>query len=214
MQRRTIIILGLGLFLWTGAASIPTPNKAPQSWELKFTFSDPERITLTLPGDHHPTTYWYIRYNVENDSGSDIQFFPAAELVSDSLEVVLAGEQISPTVYDAIRQKHKTTDPFMVDPGQILGTLLQGEDNQKSSIFVFRQFNLQDNSFSIFISGLSGEIKRIQNPSFVASQPDSETNPRLFTLRKTLEVKYQLPGDPRTREEIHPVRISREWVMR
>ena len=79
---------------------------------------------------------------------------------------------------------------------------------------VFRQFNYEDNAFSIYFSGLSGEIKLQPNPSFDASQPESMKNPRTFTLRKTLEIKYALPGDETTRRQAKPIRRERRWVMR
>lgn len=193
---------------------VPTPARAPASWELKFSFSDPQRITLTLPGDDRPTTYWYMRYTVENDTGQDIQFFPLAELVTSSLEVVAAGADISPTVYDAIREKHKVIDPFMVEPFRVMGTLLQGEDNAKTSIAVFRQFDLKDNEFTIYFSGLSGEVQRVPNPNFDRKKPEDDANPRVFTLRKTLAIEYKLPGDPQARRQGKPLRVNRTWTMR
>ena len=193
---------------------VPEPARAPVSWELKFDFHDPQRITLTLPGDDHPSTFWYILYRVENDAGKDIQFFPAAEIVTASLQVVQGGDQISPSVYDAIKGRHKVTHPFLQEPRHVSGTLLQGEDNARDSVVVFRQFDLRDNEFSVFFSGLSGEIKRALNPSFDNRKPESGDNSRLFTMRKTLAIKYRLPGDPKTRPSAKPIRMGREWVMR
>ena len=195
-------------------AQVLKPSRALLSWELKFSFSDPQRITLTLPGANQPATYWYMLYTVENDTDHDVPFYATAELVTASLQVVKGGEQISPTVYDAIKARHKITHPFMIDPSRVSGTLLQGEDNAKTSMVVFRQFNREDNAFSIYFSGLSGEIKQQPNPSFDASQPESKKNPRTFTLRKTLEIKYDLPGDETTRRLAKPIRRERGWVMR
>ena len=135
-------------------------------------------------------------------------------MVTSSLQVIKGGEQISPTVYDAIKARHKITHPFMIDPSRVSGTLLQGEDNAKTSMVVFRQFNYEDNAFSIYFSGLSGEIKQQPNPSFDASQPESKKNPRAFSIRKTLEIKYDLPGDESTRRLATPIRRERNWVMR
>ncbi len=198
----------------SATAQVLEPSRAPVSWELKFSFSDPQRIALTLPGSNQPTTYWYMLYTVENDTDRDVPFYATAELVTASIQVIKGGEQISPTVYDAIKARHKITHPFMIDPSRVSGTLLQGEDNAKTSMVVFRQFNYEDNAFSIYFSGLSGEIKQQPNPSFDASQPESKKNPRTFTLRKTLEIKYELPGDETTRKLAKPIRRERRWVMR
>ncbi len=198
----------------SAAAEVPQPSRAPVRWELKFAFQDPQRITLTLPGDDDPTTFWYMLYRVENDTGQDIPFFPTAELVTSSLEVIQGGDQISPSVYDAIKERHRVTHPFLTEPWRVTGTLLQGEDNAKTSVVVFRQFNLEDNAFAIYFSGLSGEIKRIPNPSFDKTRPESEDNPRMFNMRKTLEIKYKLPGDVTTRPSATPIRVGRKWIMR
>lgn len=195
-------------------AEVPQPARVPVSWELKFEFHDPQSLVLTLPGDDHPTTFWYMLYRVENDTGQDIQFLPSAELVTSSLQVAAAGDQISPTVYDAIKARHDATHPFLMEPRRVTGPLLQGEDNARTSMVVFRQFNAQDNRFTIYFSGLSGEIRTIPNPNFDGNKPESKENARSFTLRKTLEISYQLPGDVNTRASAEPLRIDRKWVMR
>lgn len=217
----SVLIVGLPCVFALGvlprpllAVEVPKPSPAPVSWELKFDFHDPQRIRLTLPGDDGPTTFWYMLYRVENDTGKDVSFFPTAELVAASLEVVTGGEQISPSVYDAIKSRHRATHPFLIEPRHVTGTLLQGEDNAKTSVVVFRQFNFEDNAFAIYFGGLSGEIRRIPNPSFDMSKPESSTNPRTFNMRKTLEIKYKLPGDVSTRRWADPVRVGREWLMR
>ena len=67
------------------------PSRAPASWELKYSFSDPQRIALTLPGATQPTTYWYMLYTVENDTNRDVPFYATAELVTASLQVIKGG---------------------------------------------------------------------------------------------------------------------------
>ena len=134
--------------------------------------------------------------------------------MTSSLQVVEGGAQISPTVHDAIRKKHRVTHPFLARPSQVLGTLLQGEDNARTSMVVFRQFNFEDNAFTIYFSGLSGEIKRVSNPAYDASEKESSDNPRMFNLRKTLAIEYHLPGDATTRQWVQPRRENRTWVMR
>jgi hypothetical protein len=205
----------IGLCVATLAhGDIPQPSRAPKSWELKFSFEDLQRMTMILPGNDRPTTFWYMLYRVENDSGRDVHFFPTAELVTSSFDVVPAGEQISPTVYDAIRQRHRKTHPFLAPPYEAMGLLLQGGDNAKHSMVVFNQFNTKDNAFVLYFSGLSGEIHQVANPAFDKSSQPDENNSRYFTMRKTLALHYNLPGDPQTRGSAQPVRKSREWVMR
>jgi len=196
------------------AAAAPVPSTAPVSWELSFEFHDPERVTLVLPGDTDLTTFWYVLYRVTNDSGQDVQFYPSFTLATDDLEIVEGGADISPSVYDAIRARHKREYPFFDEPRRISGLLLQGEDNARTSAAVFRMFGPAADGFAVFAAGLSGEVARVRNPGFDPDQGDSENNPRFFTLRKTLAIDYTLPGDSVTRSLAKPVRVRRYWVMR
>lgn len=202
---------------WTAAfaeAQVPQPARFPANWELDFAFHDPQALVITLPGDDRPSVFWYVLYRAENNTGRDIQYFPTAELVTESLEVVRGGENISPTVYDAIVERHRRTDPFLIVPGKTLGTFLQGEDNAKSSMMVFKDFNQNDNEFTIYFGGLSGEIQRVPNPRYRRSEVATAEQPRYFTLRKTLAVKYRVPGDSQTRRQAGAQRLSQEWIMR
>ena len=197
---------------WAQAA--PEPAKAPQSWQLDFTFHDLQRIHIVLPGDSQPTMFWFLLYTVTNNTGQDVGFYPTFELVTDSLQVVRGGDNISPSVYDAIRSRYKKIYPFFRDPSWVSGKLLQGPDNARTSAAVFRNFDPQSNAIAIFVSGLSGEIDRLANPTFDPSQPTSADNMQSFLLRKTLTIEYTVPGDVQTRQTASPVRRKREWVMR
>ncbi|HEY3246310.1 MAG TPA: hypothetical protein VGM03_23445 [Phycisphaerae bacterium] len=203
----TLALAGLG----QGA---PVPRLAPTRWELDFAFRDPLRITVTLPGDQHPTTFWYLLFTVTNNSGQDVEFYPTFDIVTDTLQTVEGGADISPRVQDAIRERHKSEYPFFVDPTKLSGKLMQGEDNARTSCAIFRTFDPQASRFTIYIAGLSGEIQRQRNVGFDPKQPESEKNPKFFTLRKTLAMTYELPGDPQTRKDATPARVNREWVMR
>lgn len=194
--------------------AVPTPSIVPRSWELDFRFLDPQRITLTLPGDSKPTTYWYLLYIAVNNTGQDIKFYPTFDLVTNTLQVVRGGDEISPLVVDAIRARHKKQYPFFVDPMKASGLLLQGVDNARVSAAVFRNFDPQANRFTIYVGGLSGELQRLPNPAFEPNKPESDSNLRFFVLRKALGITYDLPGDVHSRKQAAPTRVKREWVMR
>ena len=216
MKRWTIISLcGVGCAL-SGVAvwAAPEAELAAKTWVLDFKFHDPQRISVRLPGDRHETTFWYMLFEVSNNTGQDVEFYPTFRLVTDTLEVVRGGEEISPSIYDAIFARHKNEYPFLAPPPKITGPLLQGEDNARASAAVFRMFDKQASSFAVYVGGLSGDITRVRNPGFDANKQESESNPRFFTLRRTLAIAYNLPGDPRTRIMASPVRRSREWTMR
>lgn len=197
----------------TGGAA-PTADIASTAWQLDVEFYDPQRITIQLPGSDRPTTFWYVLYQVTNQTGQEVQFYPSFRIVTNTLQVVDGGADISPSVYDAIAARHKREYPFFAPPGKVTGPLLQGEENSRASVAVFRTFDPQASSFTLFMSGLSGEIERVANPSFDVKGPVSEDNARAFLLRRTLAVTYDLPGDPETRAFAAPIRRLREWVMR
>ncbi|MFH0980225.1 MAG: hypothetical protein V2A79_01635 [Planctomycetota bacterium] len=211
--------LGVGL-LGAFLVGVPVVTGAPQpglvrlSWELEFEFYDPARIAVTLPGDKVPTTFWYMIYTVTNQSGREVDFYPQFDLVTDTLRVVHGGDHVSPTVFDAIRERHRKQLPFLVPPLKASGKLLQGTDNARASVAIFRDFDPEASQFTIYAAGLSGEVVRVPNPAFDAARPQAEQNLQFFTLRKTLAIRYDIPGDLKTRKQAAPIRTGREWVMR
>ncbi len=210
-----LMILGLAVNLACGAAhAAPEPSVAHTSWELEFTYSDPQRITLTLPGDDHASTYWYIVYTATNTTGDEAEFYPTFDIVTGDLKRIEAGFGVSPSVNDAILTRHKKAYPFSVDPMKMYGPLLRGEDNARTSIIVFPEFEDDVNAFTVYVGGLSGEVAKIRNPRFDRAVQPSDENPMFFFVRKTLAIGYDVPGDTRTRLEAAPVRTTQAWVMR
>ena len=62
-------------------------------------------MSVFLPGESEPVIYWYMLYTVVNESGQDVEFYPTFDLVTDTLQVVVAGEDIHPAVVDAIKAR-------------------------------------------------------------------------------------------------------------
>ena len=201
------MLAGIGL-------ATPRAGASTTARQLDVKFHDPQRITLQFPGDSHPTTFWYVLFEVTNNTGRDVEFYPSFRLVTNTLKVVEGGADIPPGVYDAIAARHKGEFPFLAPPVKVTGRLLQGEENARASVAVFRMFDLEANSFTVYASGFSGQIERIPNPAFDMHQEESGNNPRSFILRRTLGITYDLPGAPQTRWRAKPVRRTREWVMR
>lgn len=213
-QRNMVIGAVLTAFVAVSAVAAPKTGYGTTSWQLEVEFHDPQRLNLRLPGETAPRTYWYMLYRATNATGKDRAFFPSVRLVTDTLQVVEAGANISPHVYDFIIARHKREYPFLVPPAKATGLLLQGKENGRASVAVFAAIDPQASSFTIYAGGFSGEMLRIPNPAFDPKQDASETNERFFVLRRTLATKYDLPGDPATRDNARPIRRTREWVMR
>lgn len=214
-MRMGLSILVVVLAAWAGiSVAAPSPSVVPKSWEVEFTFHDPQRISVVLPGDRGATVFWYILYTVTNNTGQEIGFYPTFDLVTDKLEVIEGGYGISPSVYAAINAQHKKVYRFFIDPMEMYGPLRQGEDNARTSAIAFGQLDEMVNSFKIYVGGLSGEIVKVRNTRFDRERPESQENARFFALRKTLSIAYHLPGDRRTQRETVPARSEIEWVMR
>lgn len=205
----------------------PEPSPRPIAWELEFRFLDPQRIEVQAPGRPEPEVYWYIVYTVVNSSGRAQRFFPMFQIVTEDLKVYDTDMGISPLVFDAIRERHRITHKYLVHPTEALGALLTGEDYARESVAIWRQIDLTVNDFSVYVSGLSGETQFLRNPAYDPERPETErvvgpdgqerevsVNPKFFTLRKTLEIGYTLPGSPAARPGVAPQRGEVRWIMR
>ena len=208
-----ILCLAPTLASATIARAAPQAATVPKSWQLDFEFQDPKRLTLA-PLGQPKTSYWYVLYRVTNNTGRDVPFYPSIRLVTDTLDVVVAGDDVNPQAYDVIAATHKREFPFLAPPASVTGLLLQGEENARTTVAVFRAFDSRADSFTIHVGGLSGEIVRIANPAFDRTQEESKSNARAFFLRRTLAIHYDIPGDASTSGLHRPIRRSREWVMR
>lgn len=204
----------------------PQPALHPVSWELEFKFLDPQRIEVKLPGADQPEVFWYMVYTVTNPSPRSQRFFPLFQIVTEDLKVHDTDMGISPLVFDAIQERHKLTHPYLTEPTRVIGALLSGDDNARESVAVWRRVDLTSNSFTVYVAGLSGEIALVPNRNFNPDRPETGSataaggsakgtdNPKNFTLRKTLEIRYTLPGSPQARPSVWPERGKTRWIMR
>ncbi len=211
----------------TTMASDRRPSPKPVAWELEFKFLDPRPIEVQLPGSSQPEVYWYMVYTVVNPGPRSQRFFPIFQIVTEDLRVLDTDLGISPLVFDAIAERHRTTHKYLVEPSKVIGALLSGDDNARESVAIWRQIDLTQNNFCIYIAGLSGESRLIPNPRYDPDRPQTQTltapdgrqqvvevNPRHFTLRKTLAIHYTIPGSPHARATALPQRGLVEWIMR
>ena len=209
----------ISLCILSAASSQPAPvaiepARAPITWELNIRFQDPQRVSVVLPDKAEPVVYWYMLYTVENPSDQEVDFYPDFELVTNTLRVVQSEIQVSPEAFRAIQRR--SGDPLLIPPERVIGKLLRGKDRARHSVAIWKDFDLKATSFTVFVSGLSGEMKRVKNPAFDANKPESRTNERYFTFRKTLSIPYKFPGSAVTRDRVAPERLAdkQQWIMR
>lgn len=218
----------------------PEPSPVRVSWELSFEPTPPLRIEVDT--GKGARVYWYVLYTVTNNTGDDVDFHPEIVRVNE-IESDLPSEKVrqrpeaAPSitvdpalvglhrdVFRAIQRLHSKTHPFLAEPVEAIGKLLQGKDNARTSVAVFRELDARVSRFTIYVSGLSGERVTKRNPLYVPGRAGSgrsagtggaETEtPKYFVLRKTLALPYTLPGDTRTRRTATPALGRMTWVMR
>ena len=227
----TLLACLLAVAVMVPAFATPEPAPAPVSWELQLKPTIPFRITA--PTKKGNQTFWYFLYKVTNNTGEDRPFHPEIVRVNEIYSEVPADKArqkpgdaskmtvdpaivgLEKRVFDAIKERHKATHPFLVHPVDAIGTLLQGSDNSISSVAVFSEMDPRVARFTFYFTGLSGEQIIRSNPLFDPKKPaDEEANARVFVLRKTWSMPYILAGDAQTRRFATPRLLQAKWVMR
>lgn len=248
----------------------PEPSATTVSWEIELQFIDPRRIEVILPGGSEPEVFWYMVYTAVNTSDRTQRFFPTFQLVTEELRLLDTDVGVPALVFDAIAERHRLTHPRLVHPTRAIGELRSGNDYAIESVAIWRQGDVRVNNFTVFVAGLSGEV-RFVGPRRGASAaravgaaaaqsatadsaagadaastdaPDKDAagaaareaaagdssasgggtsadaaaprSPRrgAFVLRKTLEIRYVVPGSAEARQAADAVRQSTRWVMR
>ncbi|MEX2670838.1 MAG: hypothetical protein WD294_01880 [Phycisphaeraceae bacterium] len=211
MMRRTIGItavaaaLLLAIFSPTAEAQhtrAPQPDIVPSSWELDFKYSKPRVIAVRIPGEDVTHHYWYMTYEVVNRTGEDQYFVPEFTIVTDAGDVLDANQGIAPYVVKTIQNRE--ANPLLQSPTEVIGRLLQGADNARDGMAIWRMPEHNVRNLRLFTAGLSGEVHIVEDPS---------TGEEL-SLRKTLMVEYDLPGSGENMRRKEFLERDSEWVVR
>ncbi len=209
----TVVILAVSP-AWTA----PRPSQVPVSWQLDIHYENPHAIELTLPGENIRRRYWYILCTVTNDTGTERIFVPEFALYTDTGQVLQAGRRVPTAAFRAIKKRHN--NPLLKDMTGMTGRLLQGDDNAKDGVAIWREMDPQAGAFDIFIGGLSGETAELHLPTPItvteigARGKDRKVVKNKIILSKTLMLHYSLPGEAAARMRIEPRLQKEEWVMR
>jgi len=216
-----------GLFL-TAVASparagdYPEPSPYPVSWELSFQHDKPKRIVVRVPGQGD-RAYWYMTYTVANKTDQDRMFLPVFELATKDGKVYRSDKGVPPRVFEEIKRQGGAQMRFLEPSYKVIGTLRVGEDQAKDSVAIWPEPTTEMGSFSIYVSGLSGETVTMKmvngvpikvKPENIAEEMKGVKDEDKVILRKTLQLNYVVYGD-----ELFPgldeVNVKPEaWVMR
>lgn len=192
-------------------AAVPKPAIVQKSneWTADVRFAHPQQIILNTE-DGKPVRFWYTILTVINKTNREIDFYPRCEVLTDTFQLITAGNGTPDEVFDAIKRRHNSTYPFLELLEKTSNKLLVGEDNAKDIVIVWPDFDPQAKSIKIFISGLSNEIALVNHPL----QKLEDGSPVKVFLRKTLELDYDLGGDPTFRNDAKLDYTAKSWIMR
>ncbi len=80
----------------------------------------------------------------------------------------------------------------------------------KDIAIIWPDFDIKAKNIRLFIAGLSNETVAINHPV----EKDDFGNPKKVFLRKTLELNYDLKGDPALRSGATLKYKGKRWIMR
>lgn len=205
----TLVILAVlaGVCL---AAPEPAIVQGPGLWTVDTTFTHPEQIVLRPSSGDRLRRFWYTILTLTNKSDIEAEFYPKCELMTDTFQIVQAGKSVPPAVLARIKRRYHSTYPFLEGLEEAGNKILQGQDNAKDIVIIWPDFDAQAKGIKVFVSGLSNETVAIDHP--VAR--DETGQPVQVYLRKTLELSYDLRGDPALRSYASVAYKGKRWIMR
>lgn len=183
------------------AETAPEPSIVSNSWQLSFKYSFPRVIAVRLPDENKPQLYWYVTYTVTNETGADQLFIPDMVMLTDHGDLMTANEHISPVVFRAI--KNYVADPLLESPTQVIGKILQGPDNARTSVAIWPVPDHDVDMVRIFFGGLSGETHEV-----------TDSTGQKHELHKTLMAEFDCPGDNTHVVQKPFIKKKQEWVVR
>ncbi len=204
-----LAVLALAACFCAGAPE-PVVVQGPGLWTANVVFTHPQQLVLRSAADNKPIRFWYGLVTINNDTGQDVGFYPKCDLMTDTFEILPAGRGVSGMVFEQIKRRHQVRFPLLEWLEQTDSKLLEGEDNAKDIAIIWPDFDGRAKGIKIFISGLSNETAAIDHP---VARDDTGKPVKVF-LRKTLELSYDVKGDPATRSDADIVFKGKRWVMR
>jgi hypothetical protein len=196
---------GTGLAPLTATAA-PEPSPVPRRWQLDIEASPLKVITLNT--EHGARPFFYMTYKVTNHSTQDLLFAPVFELATNDQELLRSGRDVPVSVTNELLGMLENS--FLLDQIAIVDTLLRGEENAKEGLVIWPVPADHLNEVSVYAAGFSGETATLELPVIGGKEGATEKK----VLRKTLMLRYRMPGDldPSDGGEFHP--HEQRWIMR
>ncbi len=192
------------------AAPEPAIVQEPDQWTLNVNFEHPQQIILPRTMANKPERFWYTIVTLTNKTGHDVGFYPKCELMTDTFQIMLAGKSVPNEIFKRIKLRHQVQYPFLEFLERTSHKMLEGEDNAKDIAIIWPDFDNRAKNIKIFIAGPSNETVVINHPT---AKDEAGNSVKVF-LRKTLELNYNIGGDPAFRSDAKLAFKGKRWVMR
>ena len=192
------------------AAPEPAIVPGPDDWTVDVAFEHPQQITLPISATGRPEQFWYTIVTLTNRTNRDVDFYPWCGLMTDTFQIIPAGRNTPPAVFEQIKRRHQDKYPFLESLEKTSNRILQGRDNTKDIAIIWPDFDAKAKGIKLFIAGLSNETVAIAHP---AVKDKAGKSVKAF-LRKTLQLHYNIAGDPAFRPDVKLTYKGKYWVMR
>ena len=230
-----VTVAGSPISAGIALARAPEPDPVPRRWQLDFE-PGPLRITsVSVPGVG-PRAYFYLTYRVTNNTGKDQLLAPQFELASDEGDLLRSGRDVPLAVTQSIMGM--LGNPLLEDQIEILGTIQRGAENARDGLVIWPAPDFKVDELVVYASGFSGESVTVEVPigadeakALNARRPEGE-DPDLVArgsdvrqredgvwikrvvLRKSMMIRYDVPGDLDVRRTDPIEEAERRWIMR
>jgi hypothetical protein len=223
-MKRVLPYVALAVALFTlfhaqGARAYPKPSINRIAWELDFTHGAPTRIVVNVPGEAAPKAFWYMTFTVTNNTKDEQPFLPVFELLDERGNVTRSDRNVPKAVFDEVKKRENKR--LMEPLAKVSGRLLVGADQAKDSVAIWAEPAERMGSFTIFVSGLSGEAVWYKDGKETPAkdlkwygQDAPKSDAAGMILRKTLQIDFQVPGDEFYQGRDRVVQKDERWVMR
>ncbi|MEI7656551.1 MAG: hypothetical protein WCK33_00640 [Phycisphaerae bacterium] len=183
----------------------PEPDPAPRRWQLAIEPGALRVASVEVAGKGR-LSYFYFTYKVTNGSGNDLLFAPSFDLGVDAGGVRRSGRDVPAEVTKQVLADLENKD--LQDQIGIVGMLPQGEENAKEGVVIWPVNETHLAEVSVYAAGFSGEMRTV-------STKDAKTGKTsTTTVRKTLMLRFQAPGDLQNVGPDPLPLVEQRWIMR
>ena len=132
-----------------------------------------------------PQRFWYIILSVTNETSlEEAEFYPLCRLITDTFQVIPADKQVPISVFNAVKQKHQGSYPFLESLDFKDHRVFRGEDNTRDFAIIWPDFDPKARQISLFVGGLSNETAVVEHPKL----KDEDGDPKKIFLQNDSDI--------------------------